>query len=102
MTRLQADVEQEQQAAAEMVRTVEGREHALSEAEADMRVRTEALERREQEAEAAEQSRADEAERVRRAAARRSKPPEVPEGFLAGLEALASASHERRTRRDRH
>jgi hypothetical protein len=70
----------------------------------------------EREAEAAKQARADEAERVRIASAdlaareralaeakaelaRRTEPPPVPDGFRAGLEALASASHQRRARR---
>jgi hypothetical protein len=30
----------------------------------------------------------------------RTEPPQVPTGFRAGLEALASASHERRARRE--
>ena len=75
-----------------------------------------ALAELEREAEAAEQSRRDEAERVRIATAdlaareralaeekeefaRRQQPPPVPTGFAAGLDALASASHERRSRR---
>ena len=70
----------------------------------------------EREAEASKKAREDEAERVRIAAsdlaareralseaqaelARRTEPPQVPTGFRAGLEALASASHERRARR---
>jgi phosphatidate phosphatase APP1 len=81
-----------------------------------MERRKAALVELEREAEAAKQAREDEAERVRVATAdlaarerqlteaqaelaRRSAPPEVPSGFLAGLDALASASHERRTRR---
>ena len=32
--------------------------------------------------------------------ARRSQAPPVPTGFLAGLDALAKGSHERRSRRD--
>ena len=118
MTRLQADVEQEQQAADETIRTLEAREHAVAEAEAAFEERSAALAELERKAEAAEQRGKDEAERVRQAAAdlaareraltedraeqaRRSEPPPVPTGFLAGLEALASASHERKSRREK-
>jgi hypothetical protein len=96
---------------------MEAREQALAEAEAEFEARSTELRRREEKADAAEKGRAEETERVRRAAselaareraltegqaelARRSEPPPVPTGFLAGLDALATASHERRTRRD--
>ena len=68
LTRLQADVDQEQQAAAETLRTIEAREQGLAEAEADIEKRKLALAELEREAEASKQAREDEAERVRIAA----------------------------------
>ena len=88
----------------------------MAEAEAEFEKRSAAIAEEERVAEASRKSREDEAERIRRAAAdlaareralteaqdelaQRAAPPKVPTGFAAGLEALASASHERRTRR---
>ena len=104
------------EAAAETLRTIEAREQELVDAEADIERRKLGVAEMEREAEAAKQARADEAERVRIASAdlaareralaeaqaelaRRTEPPPVPAGFRAGLEALASASQERRARK---
>ena len=102
------------------MRTIESREQALANAEADLESRSAAVAEQERQAEAARKESADEAERLRRAsdelAAREralsdarvetggQKEPEpspAQSGFLAGLEAMASASDERRSRRDR-
>jgi hypothetical protein len=106
--------------AAETLRTIESREQDLALAQADLESRSAAVAEREQLAEAARKAAVDEAERARRAredlAAReralsgapvrdepaKAKPEPRPEGagFLAGLDAMASASHERRSRRE--
>jgi len=116
LTRLQADVERERQAAAETMRTVESREQAVAQAEADLESRSAAVAEQEQLAEAARKAGTDEAERVRResdelAARERAlsaaqaevdepkKPAPAEKGFLAGLDAMASASSQRRARR---
>ena len=101
------------------MRTIESREQALAKAEADLQSRSATVEEETRQAEAARKESADEAERLRRASdelaareralsdarveAGRQKEPEpspAQSGFLAGLEAMASASDERRSRRD--
>ena len=116
LTRLQADIEREQQAAAETMRAIESREQAVARAEADLESRAAAVAQQERQAEAARKAGADEAERVRRESAELAareralsgaqveveepkKPAPAERGFLAGLDAMASASNQRRARR---
>ena len=93
LTRLRANVEQDQQAAAETLRTIESREQDLARAQANLESRSAAVAERE---ERAARERATPQPRP----AQPQKPPAADTGFLAGLDAMASASNERRSRRD--
>ena len=100
------------------MRTIESREQALAQVQADLESRSAAVAEQERLAEAAGKAAADEAERVRRAERRarspgagavrspvevqqpkKSEPAPAEKGFLAGLDAMASASSQRRARR---